>query len=288
MRVLIIVVLLTTGFGLACNGGSAEKPDDEQTEATTTDESAESAEEMADDEEAADEESDDGDAMAGEVQVMPLQHGSFMLLWNGRAIAVDPVTGALEAHEGDEPKADLILLTDIHGDHLDPEAVATIRKPDSIVIAPQAVVDKAGDALPESRVMANGDTATLMDGAVTVEATPMYNLERTRPDSGEPFHVKGRGNGYLLTLGDKRVYISGDTECTPEMKALEDIDIAFVCMNLPYTMPVEEAAMCIREFQPKVVYPFHFRGQDPSRLDGLLGEDSSTDVRLLDWYPGTE
>lgn len=219
-------------------------------------------------------------------EIIPLQHGSFLLNWGDSVIAVDPVTEALEAAEGEQPQADLILLTDIHPDHLDPRAVATLRKEGTPVIAPQAVIDQAGDALPTPTLMANGESKTMLDGALTVLATPMYNLKRTRPDSGEFFHVKGRGNGYLLERNGTRVYISGDTECTPEMKALKDIDIAFVTMNLPYTMPVEEAAECIRAFKPTVLYPFHFRGQDPTKLNELLADVPGVEVRMLEWYPG--
>lgn len=223
---------------------------------------------------------------AEDIEVVALQHASFLLKWGDTMIAVDPLTDALEVAEGDEPAADLVLLTDIHGDHLDPAAVATLRKDGAPVIAPQAVVDKAGDALPTPTLMANGESKSMLDGALTVTATPMYNLERTRPDTGKPFHVKGRGNGYVLERDGTRVYISGDTECTPEMKALKDIDIAFVTMNLPYTMPVEEAAECIRAFKPAVVYPFHFRGQDPTKLNALLADVPSVEVRMLEWYPG--
>lgn len=226
---------------------------------------------------------------AADVEVMPLQHASFLLDWDDLVIAVDPVSDALEVAGGEQPEADLVLLTDIHPDHLDPRAVDVLRGEDAPIVAPQSVVEEAGDALPdEPVVMANGDTRTLLNESITIEATPMYNIERTNPDTGEPFHVKGRGNGYLLERDDTRVYISGDTECTPEMRALEDIDIALVTMNVPYTMPVEEAAECIREFQPSVVYPFHYRGQDPAELEELLADVAEVEIRLLDWYPGEE
>ena len=152
------------------------------------------------------------------------------------------------------------------------------------VVAPKAAIDKAGEALPSPTAMANGEKATFFEGAVEVEAVEMYNLVRKR-ESGEFFHPKGMGNGYVVTMGGARLYFSGDTECTPEMKALEDIDAAFVCMNLPYTMTPEEAAVCVKAFAPKVLYPYHYRGQDPTKLPALLGEGSPVEVRQLEWYP---
>ncbi len=224
----------------------------------------------------------------GDVSVVALEHGSFFLVDDDRLlIAVDPTSDSLD-HDRDveRGKADLVLITDIHGDHLDPEAVNQIRDSKTIVVAPQAVVDKAGERLGDVVVMANGEERSFFDGALGLRATPMYNIKRSPEGSDEPFHVKGRGNGYVLSLNGGKIYISGDTECTPEMKALEGIDAAFVTMNLPYTMPPEEAAECIRAFEPRLIYPFHYRGQDPSQLDELLGVDSGVQVRLLEWYPG--
>lgn len=227
---------------------------------------------------------DAGAAEAARVQVTPLQHASFILQSDGITVAVDPVKDALDAAAGEEPKADLVLVTDIHGDHLDPAAIATVRKEGATVVVPQAVADEAGDALPNPTIINNGESKKLLDGKVSVEAIPMYNLERKREDTGEPYHVKGRGNGYILTLGEERIYIAGDTECTPEMRALEDIDIAFVPMNLPYTMTVEEAGECIKAFEPELVYPYHSRGQDPVKLEPILA-GSGTDLEVLNWYP---
>lgn len=218
------------------------------------------------------------------VKVTPLEHASLILQRNGITIAVDPVQQALDAATGDEPKADLILVTDIHGDHLDPAAIAALRNEGAPVVVPKAVADDAGDALPNPTILNNGESKKLLEGKVSVEAVPMYNLERKREDNGEPYHVKGRGNGYVLTLDDQRVYIAGDTECTPEMRALEDIDIAFVPMNLPYTMTVEEAGECIKAFKPRTVYPYHSREQDPSKLETIL-KGTGVEVELLNWYP---
>lgn len=227
----------------------------------------------------------DGKQLSDIPVVRALEHGSLLLEWEDFTVAIDPVTPALEANEGEEPGADLILITHVHGDHLDPEAIKTLRKEGAQVITPEAVAQKAGDALPEPTLMANGQTLKVLDDRLTIEAVPMYNLKRMREDTGKPFHVKGEGNGYVITRGGHRVYISGDTECTPEMKSLRDIDMAFVCMNLPYTMTVEEAAVCIREFKPAALYPYHYRGQDPSKLPGLL-EGVPVKVESLEWYPG--
>jgi len=129
--------------------------------------------------------------------------------------------------------------------------------------------------------MPNGETKTV--AGVSIEAVPMYNLQRG-PAPGQLFHTKGRGNGYVLTLGSQRVYIAGDTECTDEMRALKNIDIAFIPMNLPYTMPPTEAAECVKAFRPKVVYPYHYRGQNPEEFKAAL-KDVPVEVRLLEWYP---
>jgi L-ascorbate metabolism protein UlaG (beta-lactamase superfamily) len=147
---------------------------------------------------------------------------------------------------------------------------------------PPAVAERIGDR-PGARTLANGETIELE--GVSVEAIPAYNLTESR----QGFHPKGRGNGYVVTLGDQRVYISGDTEDIPEMRALEDIDVAFVCMNLPYTMDVDRAADAVLAFAPEVVFPYHFRGQggfsDIERFKALVAANPAIDVRLLDWYP---
>lgn len=222
------------------------------------------------------------------IEVVPLQHASMILKWQELVIAVDPVQGALDAAPGEEPKADLVLVTDIHGDHFDAAAVAKLRKEGGLVVAPQAVADKGGEQLPDATLLGNGESKPFFDGRVTIEGVAMYNLQRKREESGEPYHVKGRGNGYVLTLGEQRVYISGDTECVPEMKALENIDVAFVCMNLPFTMTPEEASGCISEFKPKKLYPYHHRGQEPKKLDTLLAGVEGIEITYLDWYPASD
>ena len=220
----------------------------------------------------------------GVVIVSPIQHASFYLTWGDIVIHVDPVEGGFKAMGEDAkkiPSADLILITDLHHDHLDPKQIERVRKPDAIVVTPKA----SAKGIKNPTVLANDASISVLDNAIKITAVPMYNIKRKRPDNGEFFHVKGRGNGYLITRDETTIYISGDTECTPEMKALKNIDVAFVCMNLPYTMPIEEAAECVQAFKPNVVFPFHHRGQDPTKFTTLLKDTPNTEVRILDWYP---
>ena len=210
----------------------------------------------------------------GELKITPVTHGSLMLEFKGKVIHVDPwgrgdYTGL--------PKADLILITDIHGDHLDPAQVKKLKKTGTRIVAPQAVARTETEAV----VLHNGQKKVVSD--LEIEAVPMYN-HRRGPSPGKLYHDKGRGNGYVLTLGGKRVYISGDTACIPEMKSLADIDIAFVTMNLPYTMPPEEAAECVKAFKPKIVYPYHYRGSDLNVFTRALEAHPDIEVRLRDWY----
>ncbi|HEV7892064.1 MAG TPA: MBL fold metallo-hydrolase [Pyrinomonadaceae bacterium] len=209
----------------------------------------------------------------GDIRVTAITHASFQLEYGGRVIHVDPTSaGDYSATK----QADLVLVTDIHQDHLDPSAIAKVRKAGAPVVAPAAAADK----IENPTVIANGETKTV--AGIQIEAVPMYNLQRG-PAPGQLFHTKGRGNGYVLTLGARRVYIAGDTECTDEMRALKDIDAAFVPMNLPYTMPPAEAAACVKAFKPKVVFPYHYRGQNPEEFrEALKGEP--IEVRLLKWY----
>ncbi len=211
---------------------------------------------------------------AGDLKITPVTHGSVLLEINGQAWHIDPwSTGDYSAL----PKADVILITDIHGDHMDPKAIATVKKDSTVIVAPAAVAKTVAQAT----VLANGESTTI--SGVKIEAVPMYNLQRG-PEPGKLFHDKGRGNGYVLTVGDKRIYFSGDTEAVPEMKALKDIDVAFVCMNLPYTMPPDEAAEGVKAFRPKVVYPYHYRGSDLAVFSNALASEKGIEVRLRDWY----
>ena len=210
----------------------------------------------------------------GRVEIVPIHHATLLLRWNGKAIFLDPVQ---DGNYDALPKATHVLLTDIHPDHLDAAAIDRVRTSATVLIGPQVVADK----IPGVTVMRNGETRSV-DG-FTVEAVPMYNLQRG-PAPGKLYHDKGRGNGYVLTFGDKRVYVSGDTECTPEMQALKNIDVAFLCMNLPYTMPPLEAAECVKAFRPAVVYPYHFRGSDPNEVKAALLAYPSIEVRIRTWY----
>jgi L-ascorbate metabolism protein UlaG (beta-lactamase superfamily) len=210
----------------------------------------------------------------GDIMITPITHASFQIEYGGKVIHVDPTS------PGDYSKAkqaDLVLITHDHPDHLDPAAIARVRKQGTPVIAPAASAEK----IENPTVMSNGETKTI--AGISIEAVPMYNLQRG-PSPGQLFHPKGRGNGYILSLGNKRLYIAGDTECTPEMRALKNIDIAFIPMNLPYTMPPAEAAECARAFLPKVAYPYHYRGQNPEEFKAAL-KGVPVEVRLFDWYP---
>jgi L-ascorbate metabolism protein UlaG (beta-lactamase superfamily) len=160
---------------------------------------------------------------------------------------------------------------------MDPEAIAAISKSGTQIFAPSAVVATVTTAAAVS----NGETKSW--AGWSIEAIPMYNLKRG-PEPGKLYHDKGRGNGYLLTYGGKRFYISGDTEGIPEMRALKNIDVAFVCMNLPYTMPPDEAADAVKAFHPKIVIPYHFHGSDLKVFETAL-KGTGIEVRVLDWYP---
>lgn len=215
----------------------------------------------------------------GDLVVVPIQHATFVLKGGGKTIFVDP-TGGAEAFKG-QGKPDLILITDIHGDHFDPKTLSAVVTPDTTVVAPAAVADKMGPEKGGVKILANGEKTAV--GEIGIEAVPMYNLTEERKN----FHTKGRGNGYVVTINGKRIYISGDTEDIPEMRGLKDIDAAFVCMNLPYTMDVEHAAQAVLAFRPKVVYPYHYRGKEMSDVEkfkSLVAKDKDIDVRLLKWY----
>ena len=206
----------------------------------------------------------------GEIALTPIHHASLLLEIAGKAIYLDPTKdGSVEGL----PKADWILVTDIHPDHLDEAGIARISKEGTVLVGPPAVnAQKKVDV-----VLANGQSKDF--GLFSVEAVAAYNLVRG-PAAGQLYHTKGRGNGYVLTFGETRIYDSGDTECTSEMRALSHIDVAFVCMNLPYTMTPAEATECVNAFKPKVVFPFHYRG---SNLDELR-PSPPVEVRRRDWY----
>lgn len=220
------------------------------------------------------------------VAVTPISHASAVLMWDALTIYTDPVG------EGGEyasmPDPDIILLTDIHGDHLSTSTLALVIASSTDVVAPQAVADLLSEEiLDQTTVLSNGSSTSLQ--GFVIEAVPMYNL----PESDDSRHVRGRGNGYVVEREGTRVYIAGDTSDTPEMRGLEDIDIAFVPMNPPFTMSVESAADAVLEFAPRTVYPYHYRGQDGlsdiERFRDLVAAgNQNINVVLLNWYPDNE
>jgi L-ascorbate metabolism protein UlaG (beta-lactamase superfamily) len=218
----------------------------------------------------------------GPLKIQPLNHATLAMTWNGKTIYADPYQG-LKTFAG-IAVPDLIVITDIHGDHFDPATLDVLDLSKAIIVAPQAVVDKMSDKVKaKTAVLGNGQTTSKL--GISITAIPMYNL----PEAADAKHTKGRGNGYVLKFGDKSVYISGDTAGIPEMRALKNIDVAFVCMNLPYTMDVPEAASAVLDFKPKTVYPYHYRGQngmsDTEAFKKLVNaSNKSIDVRLRDWY----
>ena len=213
----------------------------------------------------------------GDLVVQPLNHATFAMSWDGKTIYVDPVGGA-ERFEG-LPSPDLILVTDIHGDHLSAETLTAIIGTDTVIVAPSAVAEELPANLREqTSILANDEETTVL--SISIEGIPMYNLTEERLG----YHEKGRGNGYVATFGGTRVYISGDTEDIPEMRSLDDIDVAFVCFNLPYTMTEDQAASAVREFAPNVVYPYHYGESDLAKFSSLVGEGNGIEIRLRDWY----
>jgi L-ascorbate metabolism protein UlaG (beta-lactamase superfamily) len=220
---------------------------------------------------------------AGDVALHAIHHAAFTLTFQGTTILVDPapllggtpptdVTAEFRALA----KPQLILITHDHPDHFNVPILEAVSG-GATIVAPKKVFDQMpADLQAKTKVMANGETATV--AGVPIAAVAMYN---TSPDRLK-YHPKGDGNGYVLTLGGKRIYIAGDTEETPEMDALKNIDVAFLPMNLPFTMDVAQAAAAVKDFRPKVVYPYHYKGSDVAKFKTLVG--SAADVRLLKWY----
>jgi len=221
--------------------------------------------------------------MEQQIQITPISHATGVINWADTLIYMDPVGGAEAFNE--QPNPDIVLVTDIHGDHLDVETLTDILTEETILITPPAVSDELPIQLQKrTLVLKNGQITTQL--GFDIEAIPMYNL----PESEDAYHPKGRGNGYLLEKNGKRMYIAGDTADTQEMRAMENIDIAFVPMNLPYTMTVEAAADAVIEFAPKQVYPYHYRGMegfsDVSKFKELVNEaGKEIEVILAEWYP---
>lgn len=219
----------------------------------------------------------------GELIIQPITHATLVLGYNNKNFYIDP-TGGADAFKGLAAPT-LILVTDIHGDHLDPKTIEAINTANAVLIVPQAVADKLPTSFDKQKlvILKNGDKTE--QASISIEAIPMYNL----PEAPDAFHTKGRGNGYVLTIGGKKIYISGDTEDIPEMRDLKNIDFAFVCMNLPYTMDVNQAALGVLAFKPKVIYPYHYRGQDVNTFKTVVNAaDKNIDVRLRNWYPAAK
>lgn len=215
----------------------------------------------------------------GELTIHPINHGTVAFTFDGKTIFVDPYGGAEKFSNFDSP--DLILITDIHGDHLNSETISGLNTANTTFIVPQAVANRMNeDYQDQIVVIGNEESTTQMD--IKITGVAMYNL----PDDESSRHKKGRGNGYVINFGGKNVYLSGDTEDVPEMRNLENIDIAFVCMNLPYTMDIYQAASAVIEFSPTIMYPYHHRGQDIQRFKEIMSVGNpEVNVILKDWYP---
>ena len=207
----------------------------------------------------------------GDLKITFIGHGTLMFDFDDKIIHVDPVSR--EANYARMPKADLILLTHEHGDHLDPKAIKILRKEETRLVLTKACASRVSGGI----VMKNGDVQTVRE--LRIEAVPAYNIVNMRP-GGTPYHPKGQGNGYVITFADKRVYVAGDTENTPEMKKLKNIDIAFLPMNLPYTMNPEMVADAVKAFKPKILYPYHYGQTDPQELVDLLKDSEDIEVRI--------
>lgn len=212
----------------------------------------------------------------GQVRITPVEHASMVLSYLQKVIYVDPV-GEAEQYKT-LPKPDLILVTHGHGDHFNPDLIRKLKNTKTVLIAPRIITEE----LNSGTAMNNGEQLTVDD--ILVEAVPMYNTSEGR----EHYHPRGAGNGYILTLGKERIYIAGDTEDTPEMRALTNIDRAFIPVNLPYTMSVEQAAEAVPAFKPRKVYPYHYRSSkgysNLQLFKQLVEAKSNTEVILLEWY----
>ncbi|MCM4168261.1 hypothetical protein KCTC52924_03823 [Arenibacter antarcticus] len=217
------------------------------------------------------------------IEIIPIEHATAVIILDDTTIYIDPVGG--KDNFNDVPEPDLILITDIHGDHFNLETLEAINTKNAKIILPQAVAEKMPSKFtPQMDILDNGDSKERF--GILVEAIPMYNLR----EEAKAFHPKGRGNGYVISKNGERIYFSGDTEDIPEMRNLNNIDKAFICMNLPYTMSVDRAADAVLEFRPKKVYPYHYRGQpdvsDVALFRKLISKEKpDIEVVQLDWYP---
>ena len=212
----------------------------------------------------------------GDVRITPIYHGSVMLEFDGKVIHVDPWS------KGDFtgfPPADLIVITHTHQDHLDRTIVDKLKKPETIIVGPPAVIDtlNCAPACGIAEAISDSEHRTVM--GIDIEGVPMYNMV-FGSGPGKPYHHKGIGSGYILTFGDTRIYFSGDTECTQEMKALKNISVAFLAMNPPRTETPADAAACVKAFKPKIVYPYHYRGSNLEEFSAPLKDTPGVEVRI--------
>jgi len=208
---------------------------------------------------------------SGNLEIMFIGHGTLAFKFEGRFIHVDPWTKLADYHK--MPKADIVLLTHHHRDHLDQNALEILRTEKTVLV----LTEECSKTVKGGLVIKNGEVKTV-DG-LKIEALPAYNIVHMRSE-GVPFHPKGIGNGYVITLGDKRVYVAGDTENIPEMKELRGIDIAFLPMNLPYTMTPEMVADAAKAFKPVILYPYHYGKADTSKIVDLLKDAQEIEVRV--------
>jgi len=208
---------------------------------------------------------------AGNLETTFIGHGTMMFKLGEKVFHIDPWTQLADYTK--LPKADLILITHEHMDHLDLKALEILRTEKTAVVCPKICAPQIAGAT----VMNNGDFKTIK--GLEIKAVPAYNIIHKR-DNGQPFHPQGQGNGYIISFGDRNVYVAGDTENIPEMKKLKDIDIAFLPMNLPYTMTPEMVADAARAFKPKILYPYHYRETDTSKLVALLKDTKGIEVRI--------
>lgn len=218
----------------------------------------------------------------GMIEITPVHHAAMVIEWNGKTIYIDPYGGAKRFDDFDSP--DLVLITDIHGDHFNPATLKELNMVNTELVAPHAIMNRLG-GLTFSHIYNLANGGSMKWESLKITAVPMYNLPE-----GNPRHPKGRGNGYILKLDDIQIYISGDTDDIGEMRKLKKIDVAFICMNPPFTMNVEKAASAVLDFQPAVVYPFHYRMNggkfsDLEKFHSLVhGKNSEIEVRIRDWY----
>ncbi len=213
---------------------------------------------------------------SGQLAITFISHGTLMFQWDGKTVHVDPVSQYADYSE--MPKADIILITHEHGDHLDAKAIRKILKPGTKVIMTKACYDALDNKSGmDIMVLSNGDDYNFEK--VQIHAIPAYNIQNKNAD-GKPYHPKGKGNGYVISFANKKVLVAGDTENIPEIKALKGIDIAFLPMNLPYTMTPEMVTDAAKAFKPDILYPYHYGKTDPEKLKDLMKDVNGVEVRI--------